>query len=493
MRHLVVFRVPVALLLATSVWAAPTVSGVLNGASFAQGSLAPGTIISIFGSGLARSTTSSSTLPLPLALDGTVVTVNGQAIPLFFVSANQINAQLPFQIPTGITQLTVKDASGAIGSRSVTISATSPAMFTVSADGKGEAISVHANFSLVRKVVGEYAKTGETIILFCTGLGALDNFANSGTPAPSFPLSRTAQLPTVLMDGRAAQVTFAGLAPGFIGLYQINIVVPAGVGGDVATSVLIGGVTSNTSTINVSGNYTLAANYSGPLEYRIGTQRYQLELSSLSSLSPTIFKGAYRQLSGSTAVDTGTFQVQRTDVGLFLVTVQSTTFGQTIVGAMDTLDAGKTFFGLLYDASSFDKIADFDNWYATFTIAVSTPAPPPSPPTVLPGITNSCSAVEGLLIYASDGIFLGRVTSNSYSGDSIGNQYGQYGSPYSSTSIFNAYGSYGGEFALKSPFNNFTSSPPILYRNNTAVVYLTTNTSKTPRIDPKALYPCIGK
>ena len=148
---------------------------------------------------------------------------------------------------------------------------------------------------------------------------------------------------------------------------------------------------------------------------------------------------------------------------------------------------------LLYDASSFDKIADFDNWYATFTIAVSTPAPPPSPPTVLPGITNSCSAVEGLLIYASDGIFLGRVTSNSYSGDSIGNQYGQYGSPYSSTSIFNAYGSYGGEFALKSPFNNFTSSPPILYRNNTAVVYLTTNTSKTPRIDPKALYPCIGK
>ena len=487
------FGTLLSLVFAVEVHAAPSVSAVLNGASYAQGSLAPGTIISIFGSGLARSTTVASTLPLPLSLDGTVVTVNGQAIPLFFVSTGQINAQLPFQLQAGVTQLAVRDTSGAIGVRSITISATSPAMFTTTADGKGEAISVHANFSLVKKVVGEYAKIGETIVLFCTGLGSLDNFANSGTPAPSSPLSRTAQLPTVLMDGRPAQVTFSGLAPGFIGLYQINVVVPAGVGGDVVISVVVGGVASNAATVNVSGTYTLAANYSGPLEYRVGNQKYQLELSAFASLSPTTFKGAYRQLSGNTVVDIGTFQIQRTDVGLFLATVQSTTFGQTIVGAMDTLDAGKTFFGVLYNTNSFDKIVDFDNWYAGFEIAVSIPPAPPAPPTTLPGLSSTCSSVEGILIYGSNGTFLGRITSNSFAADSIGNQYGQYGSQYSSTSIFNPYGSYGSEFSSTSAFNNFASSPPILYRNNAGVAFLTTNATKTPRIDPKALYPCIGK
>src|SRR5450432_2902771 len=75
-----------------------SVTAVVNGASFVQGSIAPGSIISVFGSGLTRNTVTASSLPLPTALDGTSITVSGQAIPLFFVSPNQINAQLPFQI-----------------------------------------------------------------------------------------------------------------------------------------------------------------------------------------------------------------------------------------------------------------------------------------------------------------------------------------------------------------------------------------------------------
>src|SRR5687767_1218789 len=79
----------------TPLLSAPVVSGVLNGASFTQ-TIAPGAIISIFGTALARGTASASSLPLPTSLEGTSVMVGGQPIPLFFVSTTQINAQLPF-------------------------------------------------------------------------------------------------------------------------------------------------------------------------------------------------------------------------------------------------------------------------------------------------------------------------------------------------------------------------------------------------------------
>ncbi len=86
------------------------------------------------------------------------------------------------------------------------------------------------------------------------------------------------------MDGRPAQVSFSGLAPGFIGLYQVNFVVPQGVGGDVVTTLTTGGASSNPVTINVRGAYSLSSNYSGVVEYRTG-QKYQMEWSSFSSLS----------------------------------------------------------------------------------------------------------------------------------------------------------------------------------------------------------------
>src|SRR5262249_45647195 len=151
--------------------AAPVVNAVMNSASYQQGALAPGTLVSIFGTGLARSSNQATTLPLPTSLEGTSVTVNGQAVPLLFVSATQINAQLPFQLQSGPAQLLVTDATGATGSRPITIAAASPGTFTTTVDGKGEAISVHADFKPVRKATGENARIGETIVLFCTGLG----------------------------------------------------------------------------------------------------------------------------------------------------------------------------------------------------------------------------------------------------------------------------------------------------------------------------------
>ena len=424
----------------------------------------------------------------------TSVTLNGQPIPLFFVSPGQINAQLPFQIQSGSAQLAVRDGTGATGSRTISIAPTSPGVFSITADGKGEAISVHADFTLVRRVVLEYAKTGETIVLFCTGLGAVSNFATSGAAAPYSPLSQASAVPTVLMGGRPAQVTFAGLAPGFVGLYQINFVVPSGVGGDVVTTVVSNGVTSNATTINVAGTYTLAANYSGQIAYRNGGPTYKIDLSQFATISPGRFGAQYRVLNGTTLLDAGSFQLESTETVFTAKGQSSVVVPGTFVGVLDTLDAGNTFFGVLYNATSLDNVQDADSWYASFTFAVSTPTPPPPPPPTLPGVGSTCAAVEGILIYAADGrTFLGLVTSNTYAADSIGNPYGRYGSEYSSTSIFNKFGTYGSQVSSTSAFNDLASSPPILYRNSTAVAYLTTNSFKTPRIDPRALIPCIGR
>jgi hypothetical protein len=161
---------------------------------------------------------------------------------------------------------------------------------------------------------------------------------------------------------------------------------------------------------------------------------------------------------------------------------------------MDTLDAGHSFFGLLYNSDSLDKVQDANDWYAGFEVTAVEPEPPvATPPPVLPGIPSSCAAVEGALIFADDGTFLGRITSNTFARDSIGNEFGPYGSEFSPTSIFNEFGRYGGEFSSTSAFNDFATRPPIIFINQTAVAYLTTNEFKSPRIDPRALFPCIGR
>lgn len=95
------------------------------------------------------------------------------------------------------------------------------------------------------------------------------------------------------------------------------------------------------------------------------------------------------------------------------------------------------------------------------------------------------------VIFASDNQFLGVINSNRYDSDSVCNRYGSYGSRYSSTSIWNRYGSYGSDYASYSPFNDYSSYPPIIYQYDgaslTPLYYLTTNTIKSPRLDPNLL------
>ncbi len=469
--------------------AAPSIGGVVNAATFKVGGLAPGTLVSIFGSGFSTSTISAAAVPLPTALSGTSVLINGLLSPLVFVSPGQINAQIPYGLSPGTVSLAVRDASGAVANSSLQIVPASLGVFTKTSDGKGEAIAAHSNYSLVNRASGEYATVGETIVLYCTGLGEVTGFSQAGNPAPASPLPSTRQTVEVSMSGRAARVVYAGLTPGSVGLYQVNVVVPGEIGGDVSVTIRIGTASSNESTINVAGVFFLAANYTGSIIPRTGNDRSQLDFSALrGTTNPNVFAGTFTVSQSGRTLGTGAFEFTTTET-VFIVSGKSLA-GDPFYAVMDTLDAGESFIGELRT-----DLRNPDSWYATFTVARKAPTAPSAPPPAgaLPGGTFSCASVEGAGIFSQDGQFLGKITSNRFDLDSIGNPYGSYGSQYWTSSIFNKFGPYGSEVSSTSPFNQFASTPPVIVLNGRATWYLTINTTKTPRIQPTQLYPCVGR
>jgi minor extracellular serine protease Vpr len=126
-----------------------------------------------------------------------------------------------------------------------------PAIFSTNAEGSGQGAVLDVSYRLVDS--SNPATAGSSVVLiYCTGLGAVTNQPATGAPSPSNPLAWSTT-PTVTIGGVPADVSFSGLAPGFVGLYQVNAQVPAGsaTGSAVPVVVSIGGVESNTVTIAV--------------------------------------------------------------------------------------------------------------------------------------------------------------------------------------------------------------------------------------------------
>ena len=213
---------------------APTISanGVVNGASFRlatdpNGAVAPGSIVSIFGGNLAPASRSATTLPLPISLFDTTVTFNGLPAPLFYVSSTQINAQLPFETPTGVVTVEVQRGDMTMGTQFLTVAPVSPGIFTVLQQGEMVGAILHGkDFTPVTQT--SPAVPGETLSIFATGLGALQQPAISGALPPS-PPPETVAIPTVTIGGVPAAVSYSGLAARLAGVYQINIVMPASI------------------------------------------------------------------------------------------------------------------------------------------------------------------------------------------------------------------------------------------------------------------------
>lgn len=224
-------------------------SGVVNGASFLKNMpVAPGAITSIFGTDLAASAASFSSVPLPSVLGETSVTFNGVAAPLFYVSPTQINLQAPFDLPNGTVSIQVRRGSLVSTVQTANVFTVSPGIFVVDQASNAGAI-LHADFTPVSGA--SPARAGETVLIFSTGLGAVRGSVRSGDKAPSSaPLADTLVQPTVTIGGFNAAVTFSGLAPGFVGLYQVNAVIPSGLPpGSQWVQIVTGGLSSNVATV----------------------------------------------------------------------------------------------------------------------------------------------------------------------------------------------------------------------------------------------------
>jgi len=208
--------------------------GAVNAAS-SQPGLAAGSLASVYGQSLGTETLAATSLPLPTALGGLSILINGTPAPLLFVSPGQVNLQVPWNIPTGSVNISA-DFNGQPGN-------------TITADVKtgapGIFVVVRADGSLVtadRPVVAS-----DVLIIYCTGLGAVDQIVTTGNPAPGNPVAGVRNGVTVRFGNvAAAEVFFAGLTPGFVGLYQINVRAPSGIPAGTSTplTIVVAGETS---------------------------------------------------------------------------------------------------------------------------------------------------------------------------------------------------------------------------------------------------------
>ena len=217
-----------------------------NAASFQPGPLAPGSIFTIFANNLAGETVSASAAPWPTSLSGLTVKLNGIAAPLLYVSPTQVNAQVPYEIPPGRAMLTVESNGVVAGPAPIAIAAAAPGIFT---DGAGRAAALNQDFS--PNVAGNPAAVGSVISVYFTGQGLVDPAVATGYAAPTDGLSQTLAATTATIGGQMATVTFCGLAPGFVGLGQANLVVPDLPPGDYTVTLNINGRDSNPATITI--------------------------------------------------------------------------------------------------------------------------------------------------------------------------------------------------------------------------------------------------
>ncbi len=226
--------------------------GIVNGASF-DAPVAPGSYISIFGSGLSDTTDNTTTAELPLAIDYVNVSFDvpsaNLSLPgrLVYVSPNQVNVQVPWELQgqsSAQVKVTIDYSPGNV--INVTLSDYAPALF----ENGGVAAALDAQNAVIGS--SNPARRGQIIQLYANGLGPVTNQPASGSVAPASPLAQTTTLPVVTIGGQQATVAFSGLAPGYAGLYQINVTVPESLSaGTQPVAISMGGKTSKQSAIPV--------------------------------------------------------------------------------------------------------------------------------------------------------------------------------------------------------------------------------------------------
>jgi len=224
----------------------PAIAAVTNAASYSADAIAPGALISLFGSGLAPDTAAAPGTPLPLSLADVAVTINGVPAPVLYVSAHQINAQVPNGIPPGSATVLVRVTGVLSPAFTITVQSAAPGVFM---NTQGQAAVLNADGSV--NTPANPAVGGTIVSLFFTGQGPVAQPVDDGA-APAAGTAVSATLPASATIGVVpADIRYVGLAPLYPGLAQMNLQIPQLASGTYPVVVKIGGVASNAAQLTV--------------------------------------------------------------------------------------------------------------------------------------------------------------------------------------------------------------------------------------------------
>ncbi len=224
---------------------APAIAAVVNSASYANGAVSPGELITLFGAGIGptspvfatTTTDASNNIYVDTSISGLSVMIDGYPAPILYADPNQINVQVPYEVNQGSTKnIVVANGTATPAQTTATINPMAPGIFVSSSDGSGagQAIAIvfpaAANGTIGFNSQTIPAKAGDTIEFFVTGEGSYLPLNPSPTglilPTPTVQMS---PLPTVTVGGVPATVKYAGPIPGAMtGVLQINATLGAG-------------------------------------------------------------------------------------------------------------------------------------------------------------------------------------------------------------------------------------------------------------------------
>jgi uncharacterized protein (TIGR03437 family) len=205
--------------------APPVVRSLVNAADGTQ-PVAPGGLVSIYGQNLSPLNIATKEIPLPTALGDSCLTVNGVAVPMLFVSPAQINAQLPYNLEGNVTMI-LRTPGGVSDNYNFTMLSAAPKVFRSGVAGEDANLPTifrASNGQLV--TLSNPVHQGDVLVIYLTGMGRTYPEVETGVPAPFHPLASAAIPARVDLGGVGLPILYAGLTPGQIGVYQINVSVP---------------------------------------------------------------------------------------------------------------------------------------------------------------------------------------------------------------------------------------------------------------------------
>ncbi len=231
---------------------------IVSTTSFKSGAVAPGETLAIFGANLGPvgGVRAPANANLPLSLGSSSVTFDGVAAPLYFVSDRGIVVQAPTTLNVGATtSIKVTASSGTSAAVTLPVVPARPGIYTYESGGAGQAKAVNQDGSLngdgSSPAGSVSAATGSVIQIYASGLGPVNPAIPTGTLAPASPLSLATLEIAVTIGGQTARVTYAGAAPGLVGVYQVNVMVPTGIPSGANRLVLTAGGNSSQDGVTV--------------------------------------------------------------------------------------------------------------------------------------------------------------------------------------------------------------------------------------------------